>query len=376
MDTINKKYVVTAQVITPLSIGQGSERDWVYGVDFLTDKDDDERQWLYHLSMAKMVETGIDVDKISSLFAKGRPEEIKRLIGNKLHQVSDFRMFLPLNDPAGLAYPIKTFLRNPLTNHPVLAGSSLKGAIRSILFSYLREEERDNTSVFGKMTDGSDFMRFVRVGDFEFEKTCLVNTKIYNLHTENGEWEGGWKHGGNHTTNSFNPIGFNTLYECLPPDATAQGSIMFGDKLFAMIPNQPLRSKKQSIISAPDIAAKVCRIINDHTLKYLDKEITFFDTYQEGERNNDIYNHLADIEEECLRIHENEPLSCILKMSAGAGFHAVTGDWQYDDYTENSGFRLGQGRYHGELPKSRKIAVSGSKAFAPMGFVKLTFRKN
>ena len=376
MEPINKKYTVTAQVLTPLSIGQGSEKDWVHGVDFLTAEDDDGRLWMYHLNIAKMIEVGVDVNRISSLFANGKPQEIKQLVGNKLSQVSDFQMRLPINGIAGLANPIKSFLRNPLTNRPVLAGSSLKGAIRSVLFADLAKdenkrklkEERDpNACIFGEMKNGSDFMRFIRVGDFEFEKTCLVNTKIYNLHQEGREWEGGWKHGANNTNTSFDPIGFNTLYECLPPDATAKGSIMFADKLFAMIPNQPLWSKKQNIISAPDIAIKICDIINDHTFNYLNKEMDFFVEYWQGDGSSNIREQIEYLQDMIDNCDTNQ---CILKMSAGAGFHAITGDWQFDDYTDAAQLDRKRG---GELPKSRKIAVSGTKAFAPMGFIKLTF---
>lgn len=376
MEYLNKKYNVTAQVLTPLSIGQGNEKDWVYGVDFLTKSDEYGQPWLYHLNIAKMIEAGVDeIDRLSQLFANGRTKEIDSLIGNKLSRVSDFQLPLPIATAQGLSNPIKTFLRNPLTNHPVLAGSSLKGAIRSVLFSYLRTNEQDNAAVFGKMQDGSDFMRFIRIGDFEFEKTCLVNTKIYNLHNPNGEqWQGGWKHAGKHTDIHFNAEGFNTIYESLPPDATANGNIMFADTLFEKITNQPLKEKKQKIMSSDtDIASKLCDIINNHTLAYLDKEISFFDKYEEGEYSTNIFNSLADIEEECDRIQEEEPNTCILKMSAGAGFHSITGDWQFKDYTEESGLHLGQGKYHGQLPKSRKIAVSGTKAFSPMGFIKLTF---
>ena len=375
MEYLNKKYNVTAQVLTPLSIGQGNEKDWVYGVDFLTKSDENGQPWLYHLNIAKMIEAGVDIDRLSQLFADGRAKEIDTLIGNKLSRVSDFQMPLPIATAQALSNPIKTFLRNPLTNRPVLAGSSLKGAIRSVLFSYLRTNEEDNAAVFGKMQDGSDFMRFIRIGDFEFEKTCLVNTKIYNLHRPNGEqWQGGWKHAGQHTDTHFNAEGFNTIYECLPPDTTANGNIMFADTLFEKITNKPLKEKKQKIMSSDtDIASKLCDIINQHTLAYLDKEISFFEKYEEGEYSTNIFNSLADIEEECDRISSCEPNTCILKMSAGAGFHSITGDWQFKDYTEESGLHLGQGKYHGQLPKSRKIAVSGSKAFSPMGFIKLTF---
>lgn len=377
MEPINKKYTVTAQVLTPLSIGQGSEKDWVHGVDFLTAEGDDGRLWMYHLNIAKMIEVGVDVDRISSLFASGKPQEIRQLVGNKLSQVSDFQMPLPVSDSTGLANPIKTFLRNPLTNRPVLAGSSLKGAIRSILFSYLRENERDNVSVFGEMKNGSDFMRFIRVGDFEFEETCLVNTKIYNLHKEGREWEGGWKHKSGdqtivekNTTTEYNPIGFNTIYECLPPGATAEGNVMFADVLFAQIANQPLYGKKQGIISASDIAAKLCDIINDHTFNYLNKEADYFIKYWQGDGSSNIRDRIDYLQDMIDGCTANE---CILKMSAGAGFHAITGDWQFDDYVEDQQHRMDRKR-GGELPKSRKIAVSGSKAFSPMGFIKLTFK--
>ena len=147
---------------------------------------------------------------------------------------------------------------------------------------------------------------------------------------------------------------------------------MFADALFDKVAIQPFYIWKKSIMSNLDIAAKLCRIINDHTLKYLDKEIAFFDTYKEGDYSIAIYNNLAEIEEECWHIHENEPLSCIIKMSAGAGFHSITGDWQFEGYIEDQRHHMDRKR-GGELPKSRKIAVSSSKAFSPMGFVKLTF---
>lgn len=384
METVNKKYVVTAQVLTPLSIGQGSEKDWVYGMDCLTQQDDEGQQWLYHLSIDKMIAAGVDLDKLSKYFATGRPEDIKNLIGSKLTQVSDRKMLLPVSSVQGLTNPVKTFLHNQLTNRPVLAGSSLKGAIRSSLFAYLRTTERDNIAVFGNMKEGTDFMRFIRVGDFEFEKTCLVNTKIYNLHRHNGEpWEGGWKHGRDNTNATFNPIGFNTIYECLPPNAIAQGSIMFADTLFEEIPTQPYYDKKEKLLKGNTPIEQFCRIISDHTFNYLDKDYTFFETYNQGAYSGNILVRLDDIMK---AINECEPNGCILKMSAGSGFHSITGDWQFEDYTidsvtlkRNGGTDKSFGyNVYGEKSqsaKSRKIAVSGSKAFSPMGFVKLTFKQ-
>lgn len=367
---INKKYNVTAKVLTPLSIGQGSEKDWVYGIDYLTKEDEYGHLWLYYLDLSKMVAAGVDVNKMAQTFAGGNPGAVNLLVGPKLEKVSDRKMRLPVSSEDALSNPIKTFLRNQLTNRPVLAGSSLKGALRSILFTYLREHnERDNKAVFGDMKTGNDFMRFIRVGDFEFEKTGLVNTKIFNLHQERQEWVGGWKHSGNKTTCDFSPIGFNTIYECLLPNAVAQGAIMFADTLFDQISQQPYRDKKRELLKGRDAIEKLCTIIFNHTYDYLEKEFTFFETYSQGAYSTDICSQIDALMEE---LNNCEPNECILKISAGSGFHSITGDWQYADYTEASGHSLDR-KHGGELPKSRKIVVSGSKSFSLMGFIKLTF---
>ena len=370
---INKKYNVTAQVLTPISIGQGAEKDWVYGIDYLTKEDEDGNLWLYHLDLGKMVAAGVDVNKMAQTFAGGNPGAVNLLVGSKLEKVSDCKMRLPVSSvevEKALSNPIKTFLRNQLTGRPVLAGSSLKGALRSILFTYLRAKgERDNESVFGKMNDGSDFMRFIRVGDFEFEETGLVNTKIFNLHQAGQEWEGGWKHSGNKTTCDFDPIGFNTIYECLLPGATAQGAIMFADSLFERIPQQPYFTKKRELMRGNDAIEKLCEIVKDATFDYLNKELDFFTEYWQGSNSTKIRDAINAVMDEIDNCNSNE---CILKMSAGSGFHSITGDWQYTDYTEASGYYLNR-KQGGELPKSRKIAVSGGKPFSLMGFIKLTF---
>lgn len=370
---INKKYNVTAKVLTPLSIGQGSEKDWVYGIDYLTKEDEYGHLWLYHLDLSKMVAAGVDVNKMAQTFAGGNPGAVNLLVGPKLEKVSDRKMRLPVSSEDALSNPIKTFLRNQLTNRPVLAGSSLKGALRSILFTYLREHnERDNKAVFGDMKTGNDFMRFIRVGDFEFEKTGLVNTKIFNLHLEGTKWVGGWKRSNVETTNKFDSDKFNTIYECLIPNEESVGSIMFATQLFDGIIEQPYCEKKSQLMKGDKSIYNLCTLINKHTLDYINREFAFFEKYTVEEGTDDIYNALADLEEECTRIREEEPNSCVLKMSAGSGFHSITGDWQYNDYTDTgvyeSGKNAGKKKY-----KSRKIVVSGSKTFALMGFVKLTF---
>ncbi|MCF6357414.1 MAG: cell envelope integrity protein TolA [Draconibacterium sp.] len=63
-------------------------------------------------------------------------------------------------------------------------------------------------------------------------------------------------------------------------------------------------------------------------------------------------------------------------MSAGSGFHSITGDWQFDDFSIDGVNKPQRGPSRGQLnrkdsAKSRKIAIDGD-AFYLMGFVKLT----
>lgn len=372
MERVNLKYNVTAEVLTPLSVGQGSEKDWVEGIDYVVKND-----MMYHLDLSKMYAAGIDMERVANLFQKQDAKGVRLLIGEKLKQVSDFKMPMTCHS----SNPIKTFFRNQLTNRPVLPGSSLKGAIRSVLFTYLRDNERDNASVFGNMKDGSDFMRFIRVGDFEFpaRSTELVNTKIYNLEQSQRAWRGAWKHSAHETTSDFDEYGFNTIYECLPFGTKTNGSIMLAKHLFDLLLTQHIaishQDKKQLILNNPK--EYLCRIINEHTKRYLEKELQFFKKYTEGENSyylTEEEDFLGSIPTLLDTIENLQPNECVIKLSAGAGFHSITGDWQHNDYV--SGVLDQKRNKDGAKPKSRKIAITqeGEDAFFDlMGFVKLTF---
>lgn len=372
MERVNLKYNVTAEVLTPLSVGQGSEKDWVEGIDYVVKND-----MMYHLDLSKMYAAGIDMERVANLFQKQDAKGVRLLIGEKLEQVSDFKMPMTCHS----SNPIKTFFRNQLTNRPVLPGSSLKGAIRSVLFTYLRDNERDNASVFGNMKDGSDFMRFIRVGDFEFpaRSTELVNTKIYNLEQSQRAWRGAWKHSAHETTSDFDEYGFNTIYECLPFGTKTNGSIMLAKHLFDLLLTQHIaishQDKKQLILNNPK--EYLCRIINEHTKRYLEKELQFFKKYTEGENSyylTEEEDFLGSIPTLLDTIENLQPNECVIKLSAGAGFHSITGDWQHNDYV--SGVLDQKRNKDGAKPKSRKIAITqeGEDAFFDlMGFVKLTF---
>lgn len=359
----NKKYPIELEVITPLAVGNGNDKEWIKGLDFVQ-KDGK----VYILDIHKIVEQGIDIVRLSNLFLKYDENGILQLLGKRLEGVSMYVFRSPMRTDN----KIKAFIRTQLLDKPIVAGSSLKGAIRSALFNKLRTTERKNEDVFGTMKEGTDFMRFIRVADIEMPSTILVNSKIFNLQGSGTSWQGGWKHGKtkeehSHTNENFDPYGFNTLYECVEPGQRGLGSISLASNAFDLLEHYGHATishaeSKHTLIHAP--ISELFKTINSVTKTYLKKEKQFFEKYS-AQRTEEI---VANIEY-LISLIPNDGSFCLLKMSAGVGFHSITGDWQFNNYDEtgfwDNGNNKGKKKY-----KSRKIAEYRSN-LQLMGFVKI-----
>ena len=360
---MNEKNKIELSIVTPLSVGEGEEGVWKRGVDYVVE---DGR--VYHIAIDRMAAAGLDVDRIAALLAAQDEKGIKNLLGNRLESVSDKVMECPVNNPQD----IRMMIHQGLSGKPYIPGSSIKGAIRSALFGTWKEEGIDSErDVFGQLKDGGDFMRYIQVSDVTFDSTRLVNTKIFNLQGSGRDWEGGWKHRGGRdssTTAEFRPEGFNTLYECLPMGAKGVGSIKLAERQFVQydLP-QPMKEKKDELFdhSEYEPIENLFYIINNHTYDFLEREKKFFHQYGQADGADKIengINKLMNMANYCI----DDGHSCLLKMAAGSGFHAVTGDWQYSDHTRTK-INPKTGKI---LYKSRKIACT--KNFYLMGFVKLS----
>ena len=366
MEGVNKKYNIEIEILTPLSIGAGAEKDWVRGVDFVVDKGK-----LYKLNLKKMLACGFKIEDLTNLFASKNEEKLKSMLAGNLDAASDFTMPIPVESDND----VKSFVKNQLTGNAVLTGSSLKGSIRSVLFQYLGGESKDGKEVFGSSTNGDEFMRFIKISDAEFDKTELVNTKIFNLTGGGHNWQGGWKYNYNSTNSHFNKNGFNTLYECLTTGEKSKCTISLAIKLFDNYGvNQLKYSKKKELFSEEeyDPIENLFYEINSHTFDYLKKELDFFKCYNQADRSQEIVSTIVRLLNQTNDLLE-ENRSCILKMSAGSGFHSITGDWQFNDYTKAPLDRKRNKENHVN-PKSRKIAEwKGNLSL--MGFVKLSIVK-
>ena len=381
MEGINKRYDIELEVLTPLNIGAGAEKDWVKGVDYV-----EKGGYAYKLNLRKMISSGIDINKISPLFETRDSIGIIKVIGGLLEKVTDNKYKLPLSSNND----IKSFIKNELTEKPIVPGSSIKGALRSIIFNYLRDDEKDEEEVFGRSKKGDEFMRFIKLTDIDFNETQLVNTKIFNLQKNDKDWEGGWKHGANSTNEHYFPTGFNTIYEALMPSQKGYGSIMLSERLLELLdmpdfykkereeleksrPNEKVRKeikqiehlvpkieKKQNLINNID---HLFSIVNERTKLHLNKEREFFINF-----STDRTKYIVESIDKLIRIIPDDDSYCIMKMSAGAGFNSITGDWQFDDYCSEP---LNRKENRSGKPKSRKIAIYGENYFSLMGFVKI-----
>jgi hypothetical protein len=200
-------------------------------------------------------------------------------------------------------------------------------------------------------------MRFFQFTDIHFEDTFLTNTKIFNLHNNQvNELAGGWKHGRNETNDKFHATGFTTIYESLQP--SIKGNLMLSFK--GVIEQLYVEAVKNNKIQLPPThtaawltknpTEQLCQIINTHTLRMLKKEIAFFENYQIDDNTGRVLSKLNDLKNKVERLQDSSK-ECILRLSAGSGFHSITGDWQYDDYVNTGEHHNGKRKY-----KSRKIS--------------------
>ncbi len=375
MEGINDRFYIKLSTLTPLAIGDCLEKNLVNGVDFVIDKG-----YLYKLNLQKILNSGVDLFKLTTCFEK--KEQLKAVIGNRIEDVADFKLLL--SSSLGInsfSNPVKVCVKNQLTGRPVVPGSSLKGAISSVLLGFFFKgdysgvdkpdvDKPDVNSIFGKPDDGTNFMRFIKFSDIEFDATSLVNTKIFNLWMDSEQWRGGWKNNINGTEENIKINGFNTVYEVIPAQSSGIGSIMMSKMLYDRV-NSKIKdnyaSKKETIMaSANNKLASLFGIINNHTKFYLKKEREFFEKYN-AEGSDKIIDGIDSLLVEIERIKDEGNNSCVFKMAAGSGYHSITGDWRFDNYYSGLLKRYGDQA----KPKSRKIVIEDQR-MSLMGFVKMS----
>lgn len=265
---------------------------------------------------------------------------------------------------------------------PYIPGSSLKGAIRTALFTdeLLRRYEMEGVSerklgyydskenrtifndkvlqreIFGR-DPNSDWLRLLQVGDCHFGagSTCAAFSETLN--------ERNWP-------NYEIKEEVKQLIEYLPKGSTSEFTLHIPEKLRDLI-FKKMRELFNPISYKLNISS-LFKIVHRHSLRLLKDEIAFFEEANLPNGKGELLSFLEEIRDEATGYAENE---CLLRLGFGTGYRNMTGDWVKklvsDDslYDEIGAFSRRTTRYNGmPLPKSRKIMFDGEF----MGYVKLT----
>ena len=113
---LNKKYHLEMEVISPLHIGAGQEKDWMKGADYVI-----ENKKLYKLNHKKVL-SKISSDEFSTILLTKDDNALKRKIADKIEEVADEIFDTPISSEND----IKSFIKNGLSNKPIVPGSSVK----------------------------------------------------------------------------------------------------------------------------------------------------------------------------------------------------------------------------------------------------------
>lgn len=372
MSEFVKNYEVGIKVLTPLHVGAGAEKSWAPGADYYRDGETGE---VYVIDYDKLYEKTDERQRAQwmSALESPKPNEFFNYLRNTLKidfkSVSAHVFELPEAHPEG---NIKTQLRTGL-GKPLLPGSSIKGAVRSVLFNALRprllaDKDNPDKEVFGQIDN--NIMRLLRIGDAHFKHTGLFAAKIYNLHLEENDWLGGWKHK-NSTTSDFSPKEFTTTYEVIKSGAKSSCRFSFASGIFELVKktNRNILHSNAEKLMRDDPLEHLFGLANAWCRAYIERELAFFNCFE-----NDDNEAIIEEYERLLSLIPPDNSACILRIGAGGGFHGITGDWKYADHT-NTGFNPnGKKRY-----KSRKLVFEDvgedgdyDFAFYPLGFVKFS----
>ena len=352
-EQLNLNQTIKLTVLTPLHIGAGTEKRMAVGIDYFY-MPDEKKVYIIDTNklFAALRQKGADLSIYSQMIAQKQTKSLQKFLFETLK--------IPITSISSKAYSISntpeneinTFIRSGL-NQPYIPGSSLKGAIRTAVFHYLYEthEKKAEEHLIGSFENS--IMRYIKIGDAACEdnQLRLLFVKLFNLYPKGDDWESKWK-GNFSITSETLKVKENTNFRL----SIAQPFIeILKTKFRAKLPNNI-----DKVIPKEEPLTHLFWIINQYTIQHLKREIEFFETYNQADNSSIILEELRNLLRQCNNFGAN---SCIMRMSWGSGFHAISGDWRYEDHTDTGFHENGKKKY-----KSRRIACKSC-----MGFVKLSF---
>lgn len=402
-DTIFDSYKMEIRTLSPVHVGMGQEKNYLRGLDFVVD--DSKIKILNNSALLQELQQLSQIQSLTSKLATGKYQEIEPLLKPHLRKEG-----IVAQEYALYGNPKEDIKRQMVTGlgQTIVPGSSVKGAIRSILLADLKKKygkQKDEKALLGRIDD--NLMRFIRVTDIVFKNDDkrIYPTKIFSgdgdpLSNKGGE--GQWKHAfsGGHEA-KFKIEGFESYYEAIKSGSTGSLTIQLGGSLpeklslFATSSTQKKDGLLPNVVNYKTVLHNkkmldILSIIRSHTKIYIEKEIEYYTKFNNDFMGQAIINRLKKY------LDDNESSnSCVLRVGAGVGFHSITGNWQdvSDDHfsswvlddgsveLKDKSLSKTQSRLRKKnqiFAKTRKIAITQNAQnqflLFPMGFIKLTLQ--
>jgi len=341
-----KTYELTLEILTPIHIGTGEKLkkgfDYIVknGKPFVVNKSatydliaekgkhDDERLFDKNFKIQDIVE--IAQKEIGYL--------LKPISGFKEHEISEC-------------------IKNAYLK-PYIPGSSLKGAIRTALLGTILYNNEDEFKKFFltnnknksfadkfliKALFGSepknDILRAFKVADVLFPanpELVLAEFKVDNIYKSSVQ----------------------TLYvEAINKGQFGTFSLTWDEFLLSNIDKWNDSNIKNIF---PSNYNELCKLINDYSIKYLEKEIQF---YNQGQKR-EIESNLKSLLEKIKADNNDNVSKAYIQMSWGAGWRNKTGNWLEKYLLDiRKQYKLGKGE--GFFPRTRRLIIKNQSAQTP-----------
>jgi len=374
---ISEKIPCSIEVLTPVHIGSGVKL--AEGIDFIKTE-----QSVQIVSQSELMQ-----------YLENYPDELDRFIKgnynlNSLKRIPGGRNY---NIDMGRAKEINEFERNGF-GKPYIPGSSLKGAIRTILLktAFDRLDSTQKQNLLQKVTDkrkewasepivkdifGHDsnhnLMRVLKIFDAEFQDVNLEKVLILSL-TNEDRTSYGWKLMIKPPINVNNPEEATWIFvEALPIGSKGYSSISLSNFLLNnQIARNELKFNEPSLSDLRTLAST----INEYSRNKLELEKQFFEKLSKPKKLSDLINNIDGLLKQFKDLTQDE---FIMRISWGAGWKGMTGDY-IDDLYKNENqkwieffrqkYQMGKKEFK-IFPKTRRIVFDGYEPKYLTGWIKV-----
>jgi CRISPR/Cas system CSM-associated protein Csm5 (group 7 of RAMP superfamily) len=365
---------IILDVITPVHVGMGQEKRMMAGLDFAFDQRNGayyvykQQDWFKRLHEKER-------NAVTGFMVRGEFSALANFIRHN-NLISEEQMSYKWDSILGPAEEVRRTFQDGMGRY-YIPGSAIKGSIRSVLGTSLKKQgEPFYGSIFGSIDN--NLMRFLQVTDCYLEQSPgIYPVKVYSADNIDGRREGMWKNksNGGHTR-GLDTSAFVTFFEMFTDgvntvQANGRFRVNWGGSDFVRsrvqaVPNIELFNRDEGVNI-------LWRLIRESTKRHIEKEILFFETYQNDSLKESFFDELKWLSDVNLE-SEN---SCLLRIGGNVGWHSITGDWKYNDYidaVERNRSNIVKGRQLAY--KTRKLGFDydehGNLRFFLPGFVKLT----